>query len=259
MDKKGNSEFQKKLNDLQRAFTTADVSESLAKVLLSKLYEMNANSAAETSCADGFYLQQVMNELIDASLKPGFTEQEIDRVLITINFNFRGFFANYLLRLSERVQREDTLTGKLETLAFERKEVNQIIAEKDLRYTDKCPSMKEIVVGWISDEVAYWERKSSLLQMMATQTGTIFKIALDLSVAQLACLSKAFRDSGIFLTDNISELSRVFARTFVTKRAETISDKNFQRKYYNIEANTRLSLIERLNGVIDWLKKETDL
>jgi hypothetical protein len=182
----------------------------------------------------------------------------IDKVLIHLNFNSRRYFLFYIHKISEVLANEDSITGKLEVLATKYKEVNQILVDTQIGYTSKYPPLNEIISRWIDEETNFLNKRRQLalaLPKSESATGTAFRLPMDMSVAQIACLTRAFIERKVLLSNNLSELAGFLASVIVTKRSEGVSEGSFRRKYYNIEDGTKKSVIEILNKTIDWLMK----
>lgn len=203
------------------------------------------------------YMQNMTDELQNWILDNG-KSTEIDNLLIQINFNARKYFLLLIKRISELLSNEDSMVGKLELLAFEYKKVNQIPVEANLYYSTKYLQLKEIIGSWIEEEVSYLEKKRKLNNSITKQeslSNNMFKIPMDMSVAQFACLIRAFIERKVVLNNNLTELAGFLSTIIVTKRSENISEGSFRRKYYNIEDGTKKSVVEILNKTIDWLMK----
>lgn len=75
------------------------------------------------------------------------------------------------------------------------------------------------------------------------------KLAVDLSVAQLACLLRLLYDEGVYPATGISELLRFTAAHHQSKRREQISAGSLNKEYYGttqVTAATCRDLLERL-------------
>lgn len=248
-----------KIGHLERVLGVPAVDNNMAVIVTSQLREMAQHTVDQPKDKNGYtYAWRIVHELTATLATTPVSNRTVDEVLIALNFNARTYFANYLSRLAARLTLEDSLTTKLEKLLFEYKQVNQIPSEAGLQYTGSYPPLKEIIANWVNEEIAYLDKLRELSQAGSTVPGLLnFKLLFDLSVAQFSCLVKGFKESGVMLNANVTEMGSFFSKVVVTKRSENISERSFQRKYYNIEDNTRLKVIERLDQVIDWLKKLT--
>jgi hypothetical protein len=205
------------------------------------------------------YLERLLDELQSTDLEPTVTYADrIEEVLWHANFNSRSVFLYFIKQISGKIQVEDTVIGKIELLAFERKKVNQMVCDRNVEFTDKYPCLQDVLNNWISEEMIFLKTKQELKIKSAQPEKAFsndFKIALDLSVAQFSCLVRGLMEKKLILNTNLSELATFLSSVVVTKRSENISEGSFRRKYYNIEDSTKKSVIEILNKTIDWLMK----
>ena len=77
-----------------------------------------------------------------------------------------------------------------------------------------------------------------------------FKVKLDLSVAQLACLLRMFTQADLITSCNISSLIRSVALACETRRSERLSPRSLRVKFYEIEDGTRQSVREILANLL---------
>lgn len=204
------------------------------------------------------YLEELIDEILQANEDLDVAPpKQLEDVLWQCNFNSRPFFLYIIKRINNRLQSEETLIAKMELLAFELKNVNQIVCDHSIRFTEKYPDLHDVVSNWLLEEIAFLRTKQDLLAKPHSE-GAItneFKIALDLSVAQFSCLVRGLMERKLILNTNLTELATFLSSAVVTKRSENISEGSFRRKYYNIEDSTKKSVIEVLNKTIDWLMK----
>lgn len=202
------------------------------------------------------YLQNLLPEILlvieDVSAD---VNDKVEEVFWQYNFNSRPYFLYYIKRVSNKVQAEETLFGKLELLAYELKNVNQRFSERTICYTTAYSSLQDIVSNWLSEEIAFHRTKQQLTITFVHSEKPLnpgFKVALDLSVAQFSCLIRGMVEKKFILNTNLTELAGFLSNTVITKRSENISAGSFRKKYYNLEESTKKSVIDMLNKLIDW-------
>lgn len=204
------------------------------------------------------YLEELLDEILSLWMGSEIPmDEQIEEVLWNHNFNSRPFFLFIIDRISNHVKNEETIIGKMELLAFELKRVNQVVCDRSVRFTEKYPSLQDVINNWLLEEMNFLRTKQELAAKYALrETATNdFKVALDLSVAQFSCLVRGLIEKKLILNTNLTELATFLSSAVVTKRSENISEGSFRRKYYNIEDSTKKSVIEVLNKTIDWLMK----
>lgn len=204
------------------------------------------------------YFSRLFEELLSLEDNNGNLDERFEELLLYLNFNSRMYFLYYTESIDRKLSTQDTNIGKLESLAFEYKKINQIQCDPNLCYNPNYPSIRDMISNWIAEEISYLERIRSLAIITENTEKIInkdFKIALDMSVAQFTCLIRGLMERKVILNNNLTELATFISGIVVTKRSENISEGSFRRKYYNIEDSTKNSVIEILNKTIDWLVK----
>ena len=186
------------------------------------------------------------------------TNDLIRMLLVSLNFNSAAFFTYYTNFIVQQVNSHQVPAQRLEKLAFFLKEVNQVRDRLGVTFDVRYQPLKEQIATWIAEELNYRERNHQL-PLGFTEGDTLVpanvKIQLDLSVAQLACLIKAFVDEGIIQNRNLSQLIRLIVSVIKTKRSEVVSAESFRLRYYNIEDNIRLTVAKKLRSLSDKLMK----
>lgn len=201
------------------------------------------------------YKKILLDQLQTVMVSGGKVREEIAETLLTLNFNSRSFCLYYIERISDALDELDSTEDKLRKLSFHYKLINQIqFLNSTLALRRDYVSVKEFIGNWIAEEIAYHE-KDLILRKVSIPADGSFKVIVDMSVAQFTCFVRALMERRVLLNSNLTELSSFLSKVVATKRSETMSDGSFRRKYYNIEDNTKRSLIEIFSGVIDWLKK----
>ena len=151
----------------------------------------------------------------------------------------------------------ETLSGKLEKLAFYYKVVNQSLVKPGLVFDLSSPSLKEQLSEWILEEILYLERKQQLSVAFPgsaeDQVKKDFKLVFDMSVSQFAYFIKTLIETGVIQNKNISELIRFLSKFVKTKRSESISHESFRIKYYNPEENTKGAIRNLLHTAIGYI------
>lgn len=216
---------------------------------------MQSRIAKAPSNRELVYWERLTGEMI-AGVK-GHGSTRIEETLLTFNFNSRLFCLHYISRISKGLVR-DSFEQDLDRLSFELKNINQIQLEPGMIYQLDYPSVKEFIGNWITEEIAYLERKVQIDRGFSSSDSTLtknFKISIDMSVAQLTCFIRGLVERKVILNSNLTDLSKFLSRVIETKRTESFSEGSFRRKYYNIESGTKSSVINILKGTIDWLSQ----
>ena len=124
----------------------------------------------------------------------------------------------------------------------------QVAANAKHEMLSTLGSLYASVTQYVREEVGYWTSRQDGCKRLG-----INRVALDLSVAKLGCLFRAFIEV-TKASVNVSAIARVLSMVVITKRSDQISVGNFRLKYYEIESSTKQAVIELLSKMIAWLK-----
>lgn len=168
----------------------------------------------------------------------GHAEDQVFNKLITLNFNHIRFF----LCLEDRLRSAASNLTAAETLVILRhqkhffKQLNPCMA-----YAANWNSIGEMMHSWIQEEIDLMSKESS--RETALTAIVLNKLGFNLSVAQLACLTKVFYKTGIYMSENIGEVFEFSARYFCSKKQENISKNSFSKEYYSISQKTAANIL----------------
>jgi hypothetical protein len=187
----------------------------------------------------------------------GPVSEKIRSLLIHFNFNSEACFDYYIGYFTGQMTEADSVSDRLEKLAFSYKTINQIQVKPGLIYDSKARPLTDQLSDWLLQEMNYLERKVELaLKGSLSEEPTLrkeFKLEFDMSVAQFAYFIRTFIEAGVIQNRNISELIRFLARFVKTKRSENIAYESFRMKYYNVEGSTKDSVKNILHTAIGYI------
>lgn len=163
-------------------------------------------------------------------------------LLLSANFNHLGCFAIYISRFqSGEIKRDalDALRDRLYPLTLQR----------CTAYDPSLPSLAGLLYQWAGERLAG-------LPNPATEPATVpRKLAVDLSVAHLACLLRSFYEAGLFPGLSLTELFAFATSHFSTKRRTHVSAGSMSKEYYSITQQTAARVIALLTGLTAELKR----
>lgn len=196
-------------------------------------------------------------QLSQFSQEGALLNSEIQAVLLHLNYNRTPYLKYCTDIMNRELLVAETLSDKLEKLAFYHKVVNQSVVKPDFVYDLSSPSLKERLSDWILEEILYLERKQQLSMTFPgpaeDQVKKDFKLVFDMSVSQFAYFIKTLTETGVIQNKNISELIRFLSKFVKTKRSESISHESFRIKYYNPEENTKGAIRNLLHTAIGYI------
>lgn len=192
-------------------------------------------------------LTQTSDELED-HIRALFIQFNIDSVQV---FNY--FVGMFRLTLTKC----DSDRERLSALALQFKKISQVPLGLEKQFSS--PHLKTRLLEWLVDENSYLERRNSMQSLTAGAGGELsdssFKILVDMSVAQLAFLTRAFVESGVIQNKNTTEMMAFLSKFINTKRSGSVSPESLRIKYYDVESATKDSVRNVLHNAIGYINR----
>ncbi|MCV9387891.1 hypothetical protein [Reichenbachiella ulvae] len=258
-----NRDFQEYLPDIEYSLKRKGVNIRLLQIVLVPFGQFKEiRNREKTSFRKLIYLKEMLKELQELA-ENEHENEELDGDILSnmmyLNYNSFRFFGYYTRFIKLCYQKEDTLYGQMENLAWFNKCISQTQIKPGVAYKPRQKSLKENLLDWLDEEVLYLEKQQQLsLNLSPNKYEDFpmdFKLHTNLSVAQLAYLIKVFIDSGVFKNRNQREVLRFLARFMRTKRAENVSAESLRTKFYNVEHNTKEGVKDLLINMINHIRK----
>ena len=250
------SELQRRVAFLEEKFMDIEADPILEIALFPLRKFLSTRSKSDVTYRTMAYLREVekeLNRLSNRGRTLAETKQEIHRVLYYLNYNFRRCFDYLIAELSGIIGDASTADERIERLAFIQKEVEQSAVKHGIGFDAKAVSLKSHVSSYLGAEIDYalhLQRSALKSPETPVEDGiSRFRLKLDMSVSQTACLLKVMSDAGLIRNTNTAALIRFVSSHCETKRAERVSSSSFRIKFYNIEAGTFESVRKVLAGL----------
>lgn len=181
-----------------------------------------------------------VNEFIPSH--PDYNERELLRFLISSNYNTYSFF-NYITKQVDMLYENETnndlkLTGLKDYLS----QVSRIPLCVNLGFSQEYPSIKIMLKEWLEDEIKKCSKEIKKNKPEKYITDTKHKFEVDLSVDQMAYLTKLFYTSKIITNKSQLEVIQLVKKVIRTKGSNDISFNSLNNKYYNVEDKTKESV-----------------
>jgi hypothetical protein len=252
-------EIRHELERLEQNLVTLKVDDKLIRIIFLPFREfLEEEFSNEITYRKVNYLRTLRKELvklIDAHQEGQDANNSIQQLLISLNFNSSAYFMYCTDRIAHQINAIDTQPRRLEKLAYCLKEINQARDRRGFIFDPAYNPLKEQIANWIAEELNF-QRTQQLPIDFGENEDRIpanTRINFDLSVAQIACLVRAFIEDGLIQNKNLSQLIRLLAGIIKSKRSETVSAESFRMRYYNIEDSVRLAVADRLRSIADYL------
>lgn len=176
---------------------------------------------------------------------------------IELDFESQQVFRSVSQVLSEVLQKLDSDYDRLNLAALYLKRVSQ--AHPVFPRTSGSATLKDFLTEWLTNEIQYLER-DQVMQKFLTNTqqpgsAQTFKVTVDLSVAQMAFILRAFVESGVIQNKNTTEMMSFLSKFVKTKRSGNISQESLRIKYYDVESGTKESVRVLLHNAIGYINK----
>lgn len=186
--------------------------------------------------------------------KEALTESILKGWLFDLNLNSPEFLNYKTNEISKSLALLESELEKIDALYQILKGFNQRQRPDFIPFHTNSPSIKEQIVDWIEEEIAYLSKKKSLAVptfLQPVHHMPPIKIQTSLSVAQLSYFIRLLMKAQIIIHKNHSEVFRFIAEHFVTPSTTQISADSVKSKFYNVEQGTmrtiRSYIIELMN------------
>jgi len=216
------------------------------KVKASILQRLNANRFEIT-----YGLMSYLNEFVqeielirDCNKEHSFSIT-LNNVLIAYNFNPFPVVHYLITVIIVEVSKIDSAKDKIERLNHWLKKINQVPVKPTYAFDSKHETVHHFLGNWVDEEIRFYEKSLLLFSGFSYPIGIPgvinigYKIETELSVTQIACMVRLFKECGIIKNNNLRELLNFLAEHTQSKRRESISAESLRLKYYNVEESTR--------------------
>jgi len=247
-------EIENRLPEIRKYLQAKSTDEELTNCVVEVIEEFkngNANAQITYRC-----LRYVMN-LLQTLDKPGpsfiYKYSETAALLIFLNFNDLTFSTYIFQKLSNGLSTLETAQEKIEELRAYHKHTSQISIKPDTALHFGQPSIKDLILAWLDQELFFWESSNS--EQKPSSPATSIKINTSVSVPVLALFTRLFKDAGIVTNPNHAELLRFLSSHFTSQRKAGISYGHLHSKYYQIEESTKRKVYDILINMANLCKK----
>jgi hypothetical protein len=226
--------------------------------LLKNTVGMYLENEGVISFREFYFLKSLRMNLLNFRADENTETLDFLRLLLHWNFNGDSFYQYLIKYISWSVNKAQSISEKLDELAFYLKFCNQESSISTLSFNHKAASISIQIAEWISQEMQYLKHKQQLAPYSVNAEDAVsseFKLSFDLSVPLLAFLFRAFTETGVIQNKNTSELIRFLTKYVKTKRSESISYESFRIKYYSVENGTKDAVKKMLQTVLNFINK----
>lgn len=243
-------EYSKFLITLDNPFYFAD---TLVRIAIEPINTfINGNKTSYTH-ANIKYFDKLVKELkrLHKKADMGLKKDLVD-LLIFINFNNTDFLAYLTSMILNQVSKKESVEEQLIQLKWHQKQYRQRQSKSDIAFLPNRRNIKDQVVSWLSEEIKFLEASKQLISLKNHAEGNLgdTKLQLDLTVDQVAVITKIAKDSGIIKNEELTSVARIISKSVSTKRKSSISSSNLFNSMYKIEIENPEELKNKLT---DWI------
>lgn len=204
------------------------------------------------------YVKEVgkqLDGLVDVCKVGAAVNGALRELLYYLNFNFRQSIEYMIDEIKSAIDDLSSIDVRIERLAFMQKQLAQSVVKTGIGFNVHATSLKDEVSRYLAAEMDYaLHLQRSGLENRGDDESA-FRLKLNMSVSQTACLLKMMSDAGLIQNANAAALIRFVSNHCETKRAGRVSAGSFRTKFYNIEAATMASVRE----ILERLKNGTSI
>lgn len=220
-------------------------------------------STREVTFRKLIFLKTLIKELEKMSrqnLEGNNLEEQLKMLLFYLDYNSLRAFNYATDFINSYVAKAETLSDRVERLAYAQKCINQAQIKPGFSYNPDYKPIKEQLSDWITEEIHFVEKRQQLsLHFKPGDTEFIkkdFKLALELSVAQLACFIRLLVETKIIQNKNIQDVLRFVSKSVRTRKAENIAHSSLYSKFYNIEESARTAIKDMLIKLLNQVRRK---
>jgi hypothetical protein len=240
-------------------FKDTSLAAALLNLVLNAFRHMQSSSKLSFGVVQNLHNLKASLLALDCLIDdPVFLKQDFCKALIQNNFNTKEFYEYYLTQINKSLSGCETLSDRIDQLAYFYKICNQIQCDSHLPFNIEAPAIQTQILEWITQELDYLKQKQQLHIAIPSNGEDLikdFKLNFDLSVSHLAYLFKSFTETGVIQNKNASELIRFLTKFVKTKKSEAVSYESFRIKYYNAENGTKDAVKKTLQSLINYMNK----
>jgi hypothetical protein len=256
-------ELKEKLPEIRYSLERKAINKRLLIIVLNPLDSfIEEIHREEISYKKIIFLRELLHELGELT-KSTLTGERLDFKLCLslgyLNYNTHKFYKYCVKEITRLVQEQDTLTKQIEKLAFMIKLINQVQTKPGFIYNEKLRSIKDQLSDWLAEEIYFFEKRQQLaINFPLNPDEPVqknFKLKVNLTVAQLACLLRSLKEVNIIQNQNMLEVIRFIAGITQTKHTENISWDSLRSKYYNINENDQKTIKDLALKLFNYTRK----
>lgn len=229
--------------------------EALTELALMPLQDLlNTESKKRITCRYLFYTRRIEKALLNFSNAKysefSWEDKRVIEMMVLMNYNHAEVALFITNKITGHIEMLESIEDKRDLFRFFFKEFNQLKVRNDIAYKPQSPTLKEQIIGWISEEMSYLDKQSLSTNNSKSAPANEGKIQLAVSVEVLTLFGRALKDNNIITNKHNTEVFKFLSRYVSTKQAETVSVNSMIKKSYVAEKRAKDAARDILHGLI---------
>lgn len=219
----------------------------LKELIKGYISEMTATPAhVHDSYHSLFYFENFIRELNTIDLQDKGCNERLNSRLTELNFNHLGYIAyrRQQIKIATEPLTPDLVIDFLQNIKL----ALVVPTQEALIYDNQWPSLQQILDSFLAGEI---QATQNSMKLSAQKAGlTCEKSHLNISVAQLALLTRLGVEEELLNNPNLKFVFKFISSHFATKRQDTISAGSLSKEYYSTTQVTAAVVRDMLQKMI---------
>jgi hypothetical protein len=233
--------------------------ETLVELALSPLLDiLNSEQKKKITYRNLFYSKRIEKALANFNKEKytgsGCDDKPMIELMVLMNYNNTEAYNFISNKIFCNIEMSETIEKKIDKLRFFLKEINQFKERPNIAYKKFPLSLKEQIVGWISEEIGYQAKGSLPHQTTAEAKEKTMpqedKLHLSIPGDVIALMMRALKDNNVITNRHKTEVFKNLSKYVSTKHAETLSVNSLIKKSYDPERRAKDAAIDVLHQLI---------
>ncbi|WP_183567738.1 hypothetical protein [Mucilaginibacter sp. SP1R1] len=200
------------------------------------------------------YFEYFVAELTKGLATTEHTDELLDRLLSGLNFNRLSYLVYRQNQVRQACGKIVQATNQMEFLREKQIELLFVTNQGKLKCHEQYPDLTTMLEGWLGEQMER-QVKDNLTASGSPIHDPAGKIAINLSVAQIACIIRLLREENYLSASSLEEIFKLVSIYYSSKMQEQISAGSINKEFYSITQSTALKIEAMLQKMLANLKR----
>ncbi len=178
-------------------------------------------------------------------------DKPLIELMVFMNANSREAAHFIISKITANIEAAGNPGDQVDKLRFFLKEFNQCKERPNIAFRRSLPSLKEQIITWISEEIAYRVKRSlNFSENPEKPVAKEDKLLLSISAEVLTLITRAAKENNVVTNKHKTEVFKSISKYTSTQHAETLSVNSLIKKSYVVDRKAKDAAIEVLHGLI---------